>query len=106
VAQNTLNKAKMIVKIHKNSNGQLVLAVCDKDLLGKKFEEGNKQLDLTSDFYKGQEKNEKEVADLMRNAYMVNVVGEKSIKIVLKENLITRENISLIAKIPYSNFVV
>ena len=46
----------MIVKIHKMPDGRSVIAVCDSNLLGKKFEEKNLQLDLTADFYKGSEK--------------------------------------------------
>lgn len=44
----------MIVKMHKTQDNRIVLAVCDNDLLDKKFEEGKMQLDLTSYFYKGE----------------------------------------------------
>ena len=44
----------MIVKIH-NNEGRLILAICDKDILGKKFVEEKKQLDLSSGFYKGEQ---------------------------------------------------
>ena len=90
----------MLVKIHKNQLGQEIIAVCDSDLIGKKFEEGNKQLDLTTDFYKGEEKTEGEIGDLMRNAYIVNLVGEKAIALAVKENIIAEEHIIKIANIP------
>ncbi len=40
----------MIVNIHKTSDGRRIIAVCDSELIGKKFEEHNLQLDLTSNF--------------------------------------------------------
>jgi len=46
----------MIVKSHSTGDGRKVIAICDDSLLGKKFEEGDKQLDLTSEFYQGQKK--------------------------------------------------
>lgn len=44
----------MIVKTHLTPNGKL-LAVCDSDILGKRFEEDERQLDLSGRFYKGDE---------------------------------------------------
>ncbi len=96
----------MIVKIHKVERGKMFLAVCDSELIGKKFEDDNKQLDLTSDFYKGDEKTDQEICDLMRNSYIMNLVGEKTTKLALKEEIIINENIKRIANIPYAQVVM
>jgi hypothetical protein len=96
----------MIVKIHTNEQRKMVLAVCDSELLGEKIEEGNKQLDLTSDFYKGKEKNDQEVADLMRNSYILNVVGEKSVNLAIKEELISGNHVDNIKGVPYAQAVL
>ena len=40
----------MIVKVHRTPDGRRLIAVCDNNLLGKKFEENDLQLDLTSNF--------------------------------------------------------
>lgn len=95
----------MILKIHKKMN-KTVVAVCDTDLLGKKFEEGDLQLDLTSDFYKGEEMDEKEAGDLIRNADAVNLVGEESVKLGLNEGIIDEEHIIKIANIPHAQAVI
>ena len=47
----------MIIKIHK-SQGKIIVALCDKELLGKKLSGKGCELDLGSDFFKGEEKNE------------------------------------------------
>ena len=95
----------MIVKIHKTEDKRMILAICDSDLLGKKFEEKNKQLDLTSDFYKGEEKSEQEICDLMRNAHNLNLVGKKSVTLAINENLISGNHIKEIKKIPYALYI-
>ena len=92
----------MIVKAHKTEGGKLLLAVCDSDIIGKVFEEGRKQLDLSSDFYKGEEMSNQETADLMRNAYMLNLVGKNSVTLAINEDLISGEHIEEIDGIPYA----
>jgi len=42
----------MIVKVHEKES-KILIAAADSDLIGGKFSDGEKQLDLTSDFYKG-----------------------------------------------------
>ena len=49
----------MIVKVHSDKN-RLIVAVCDNEVFGKKFYEGELQLDLSSDFFKGEEMKEEE----------------------------------------------
>lgn len=95
----------MIVKIHKRKD-RTVIAVCDSDLVGRKFSEGDRQLDLTSDFYKGEERDEKDIGDLIRNADIVNLVGKNAVKIGLQEEVITQDHVITISGIPHAQAVV
>ena len=95
----------MLVKDHKTENGRLLLAVCDSNLINKKFEEGPAQLDLTSEFYKGTEKTPEETVDLMRNAYILNLVGFDSVKLALDEEIIDPDHVKYIQKIPYAQAI-
>jgi hypothetical protein len=96
----------MIVKLHKNNEGRTVAAVCDSDLTGKKFEEGDKQLDLTSDFYKGEETNDLHTGDIIKNSDIVNLVGEKSVELGIKEEVIEKCHVKKIAGIPYAQAAI
>lgn len=92
----------MIVKIHKK-DGRTVVAVCDDDLLGRKIEEGDLQLDLSSDFYKGTSYSDKGlVKDIMRNADVLNVVGKVAVALALEENLIDERHIIVIDGVPHA----
>ena len=55
----------MIVKIH--TSYRYVVAICDSDLLGKKFEEGQFQLDVKESFFKGEEKPKEKVLEIMQD---------------------------------------
>jgi hypothetical protein len=90
----------MIVKVHETKNGTIV-AVVDKEILGERFEEGELQLDLASSYYKGEQKSPEEIGDLMRNAYGVNLVGERTIRLAIDEGIIEEDMVRRIAGIPY-----
>jgi len=92
---------KMIVKEHIIANNRLMLAVCDKEIIGKKFETPDLKLDLSSDFYNGKEKTEKEIVKLFEQAYMINLVGQESVGLGLKSGIISKKDIIKIKDIPY-----
>jgi len=97
----------MIAKLHKTIEGRAVLALCDKDIIGKRFEEGNIQIDLSSEFYKGQEKTGEEVLDIIKKerVNILNVVGEKSVRFFTDKGLISKEHTIRIKNIPHAQAV-
>ncbi len=96
----------MIVKMHKTSDKKLVLAVCDGDLVGKKFEEGNRVLDLTGGFYKGDEKSEEDVINLLKKAYIANLVGENSVKLAIKAGFVNKDSVIEVKGIPHAQVLM
>lgn len=100
-SRKTLNDANMmIVKPNIHEDGRLFLAICDKNILGKKFEENDLQIDLSSSFFKGEEKNEEEIIKLIKNACMVNFAGKESVELAIKEGLVDKDKIITIKNIP------
>jgi len=95
----------MLVK-HHTKDGRDIVAVCDKELIDRKFEENGKQLDLTSEFYKGEEKDEMEIGDIIRNADIVNLVGKRAVDLGLAEEVISKENVIMIDGIPHAQAVL
>jgi len=95
----------MLVKIHKK-NSRTIIAVCDKDLIGKLLEENGKQLDLRGEFYKGEEFEKEEIGDLIRNADGVNLVGKEAVELGLQEGVIEQENIITIQEIPHAQAIL
>lgn len=84
------------VKFHEN-----VVAICDKELVGKVFEDEKKCLNVTERFYLGELKNKNEVLDIMRNAENMNLVGKETISLALKEGLINENEVITIAGVPH-----
>ena len=96
----------MIVKVHKTQDGRKLIAVCDSDLIGKKFEGGKMQLDLSSSFYKGEEVSEEDIMRLVKDSYIINVVGEKSIDLAIKLGIVNEGNVIKIKNIPHAQAVL
>jgi uncharacterized protein len=94
----------MLFKVHKAT--RLAVAVCDSNLIGKRFEEKERQLDLTGKFFQGEEKTEEEIRDLIefyRNEdACFNIVGEESCRIALEVGLILEEGMSKVDGVPFS----
>ncbi|MGD9275584.1 MAG: DUF424 family protein [Candidatus Pacearchaeota archaeon] len=94
----------MLIKIHKSYRD--VVAVCDKELLGKYFEEGKFQLDVKVSFFEGDEKNSEEMIEAMKNLIRedatFNIIGEKSVDCAIKSGIITESSVGKIQGIPFA----
>ena len=77
----------MMAKKHEHSMGS-VLAVCDKDLLGKTFEEGNICFTVSEKFYGGKEVTEKELLEMWEESSSINMFGNKCVGIMQKKGLV------------------
>lgn len=96
----------MAIFVNKITTYRYVVAVCDSDLLGKVFEEGQLQLDAKESFFKGEEKPEEEVIaimqDMKKEDATFNIIGKESIEAAKKAGIATDENVNEIQGIPYT----
>ena len=94
----------ILVKIHRSY--RIVVAICDSELLGKKFEDKKRQLNLRENFYNGQKVDKKELLEIIRRQKMedasFNIVGKKSIQVALESGIINKEGIHKIKGIPFA----
>ena len=83
-----------------------VVAICDSELIGKTFEQGNVQLEVKESFFRGKEVSKEELIEILHDMSMedatFNIVGKESIDIALEEGLIHREGVKTIQGIPYA----
>lgn len=98
----------MFIKIHESY--RKVVALADEELIGKKFEEGKKQLDVRESFYKGEEvsfdRAVRMLEDLRSDDATFNIVGEKSVKAALKAGILDEQNIGKVAGIKFALILV
>ena len=82
----------------------MVVAVCDSDIYGKRFEEGDRQIDLTGDFFKGEEKNLEQTREILEDSVKedatFNFVGKEACALAVELELIDEEHILKIQGVP------
>lgn len=79
---------------------QGVLAACDEDLIGKKFEDGELILDVKESFYRGDRVSGAELGRMLSGYGNINLVGEQTIKIAKKSKLV--DKVGRIKGVPYA----
>lgn len=88
-----------------DTEGHIIVAVCDKNIIGKKFKEGEYVLKLEECFYKGDEALEEEVKEALSNATIANISGEKSIACAVECGCIDPDTIIFVEGIPHAQMV-
>ena len=79
-----------------------VVSVCDTNLVGKTFTEGELELKVSEQFYKGEEKTVEEVSELIKEAKNLTLVGEESINLAEKIGILEKDNVLVIDGIPHA----
>jgi len=92
----------MYLKIHETGAGRIV-AVCDKELIGRVLEGGNAVMDLDRyrGFYVGDEAGEKEVRDALGKFSSANLVGKNAVKVAISMGAAEKDDVMYINKTPY-----
>jgi hypothetical protein len=91
----------MIGKIH-NNQGHTILAVCDKEHLGKKFEDEKLEFNASEKFFGNEEINEEELINMANEVTSINLFGDKCVEILQREGLISESSVIFIKGIKHA----
>lgn len=98
----------VFVKVHQAYRE--VIAVCDSDLIGKKFEEGKIQLDVSEAFFGGDKMDEKKATGVIKEKLAedacFNFVGKEAVRIGIKAGAIDENCMMKVKGIPYALLLV
>jgi len=85
--------------------GEVVLAACDKELMGRTLREGGLRLDVCSSFYEGEDASEEMLLNRLRNATIANLVGERTVGVATEHGLVDEECVLRIEGVPHVQLV-
>lgn len=91
----------MYLKIHKSS-GSTIIALCDRELIGKTLKEGNLTVTISEDFYKGKIISEEDAIDLLSKASNVNIFGEKAVSCAVRCGAVNKDNVKIINEVAHA----
>ena len=77
----------------------LLVSVCDPDCLGETYVEGEIELDVTEEFYGGEEAADAgadAVVDSLTRASVANLVGERSVSVAVDAGIVDEERVLVV----------
>jgi hypothetical protein len=89
------------IKVY-TTQGEILLAACDDNLLGKTFEEGELQLAVSKSFYGGEKVSHELFIKQLKIATIINLVGREVVKIASKMGMINEECVLEIDGVPHA----
>jgi hypothetical protein len=95
---------EMYLKAHQQGAERLI-AVCDCDVLGRKFTQGKLCLEVNPDFFGGEKASLKDIEAALAGATMANFVGCKTVFHAISLGYVEKDNVLSIDGILYAQMV-
>ncbi|KPU62239.1 hypothetical protein EP1X_09785 [Thermococcus sp. EP1] len=92
---------KIYVKVYR-VQGEVLIAACDEDLLGKTFKEGELKLEVKERFYKGELKDPEELGKFLEEATIANLTGKICVKKAIELGYIDEKRVLHIQGVPHA----
>jgi len=86
--------------------GEILVAVCDSELIGKTFREGDLKIEVKESFYGDRDVGEEEVKRALRMATIANITGKRAVELAIKLGIIDKENVLKIGECWHAQMVV
>lgn len=83
---------------------EVIVIVCDAELIGREFKQGELKLEVKGSFYGGKEASVGECLDAIREATIANLVGS-IVEHAIQAGIIERENVIRIQDVPHAQLV-
>jgi hypothetical protein len=84
--------AMYYAKVYKKKD-EVLLAVCDKDIHNKTFENEKLRFFVDPAFYGGEEKGEDELLELFDEATVINLAGKTCVNLAIRAGYVDPQNV-------------
>ncbi|WP_297487736.1 DUF424 domain-containing protein [Thermococcus sp.] len=82
--------------------GEVLLAACDEELLGKTFREGEFKLEVKERFYGGELVEEGRLRELLEEATIANLTGERCVSKAIDLGYVDPDRVLRIQGVPHA----
>ena len=93
------------MKLRKVDKQNVVLAICDCEVLGKTLREGKITFRVKDEFYNGGKVTLEEAVDMIENSTIVNMVGKHCVEKAIKRGYVHPEAVLNIEGVPHAQIV-
>ena len=84
-----------------SASGNLMLNICDPELVGKTLHDGTIKIKINSNYYAERDVDEHEAKNLLEKCTSINMVGEKTISLATSLGIGSEKSIRRIEGIPF-----
>lgn len=95
----------MYLKIY-NNGGHVLVAACDKEMLGKTLKQGSTVMEISKAFYGGEYVSEEELQKVLQGATTANLFGEKTVKCAIKCGFVDPDSVIIIDCVPHAQIFI
>ena len=84
-----------------SASGNLMLNICDPDLVDKTFQDGKTKIKINPNYYAERDVDEREAKNLLEKCNSINMVGEKTISLATSLGIGSEKSVRVIDGIPF-----
>ena len=92
----------MFLKVHQAPGMGDIVAVCDRELLNTTISHGGLSILISESFYGNCPANEEVVAEALKNAGNINLMGKRAVRLAIELGIITQSGCIMIGEIPHA----
>lgn len=103
-----MSSGKKLVYVKKHvSNRDIVVAICDYELLGMRITDSDKKITIYVDplFYQGELVTIEEAIEALKEATIANLIGKNIVEAVVRNGLVLRETVIEVAGVPHVQLI-
>ncbi len=86
--------------------GETLVAVCDSEIVGRTFREGELKIEVKESFYGTEEVGEEEVKRALRKATIANLTGKRTVELAIRLGIVDRDRVLRIGECLHAQMVV
>ena len=83
----------------------VLLSICDSEILGKTLSEGKIVFQVKEDFYRGNRVDVEEAVSMIDNSTIVNMIGKNVVKRAIEKGYVHPEAVLHIEGVPHAQIV-
>jgi len=95
-----------MIRTERRTDQGLLVTVCDPDVLGETFEDGDVSLTVTEEFYGGEHVEESAVVDSLSRANIANIVGREAVDLAIEEGYVDEDRVLDVDGTRHAQFLV
>jgi hypothetical protein len=78
-----------------------IINICDLNILGKEISHGDFTINISQEYYYGEEIADEDAINLLKSSSIINLVGKDIVDLALSLNLAKKNSVKTIENIPF-----